>query len=102
LDFDLLRHETDIVGYPILPLVHQLVKQCGEAGGYVHWGVRRSATETGSWPGSAIAVSRGWSEDHLRASTTFSRRPSNSSFLSPSFSALISNATSYGRKLVTA
>lgn len=38
LDFDLLRHETDIVGYPILPLVHQMVKQCGEAGRYVHWG----------------------------------------------------------------
>src|SRR3954452_17212277 len=37
-DFDLLRHETDIVGYPILPLVHQLVNQCGEAGRYVHWG----------------------------------------------------------------
>lgn len=38
LDFDRLRHETDIVGYPILPLVHQLVEQCGEAGRYVHWG----------------------------------------------------------------
>ena len=38
LDFDLLRRETDVVGYPILPLVHQLVKQCGEAGRYVHWG----------------------------------------------------------------
>jgi 3-carboxy-cis,cis-muconate cycloisomerase len=38
LDFDLLRQETDIVGYPILPLVHQLVKQCGNAGRYVHWG----------------------------------------------------------------
>ena len=37
-DFDLLRSETDIVGYPILPLVHQMVKQCGEAGRYVHWG----------------------------------------------------------------
>ena len=37
-DFDLLRQETDIVGYPILPLVHQMVKQCGEAGRYVHWG----------------------------------------------------------------
>src|SRR5262245_66293230 len=34
LDFDLLRQETDIVGYPILPLVHQMVKQCGEAGRY--------------------------------------------------------------------
>src|SRR2546423_10659970 len=38
LDFDLLRTETGIVGYPILPLVHQMVKQCGEAGRYVHWG----------------------------------------------------------------
>src|SRR5262245_7749139 len=38
LDFDLLRRETDNVGYPILPLVHQLVKQCGEAGRYLHWG----------------------------------------------------------------
>jgi 3-carboxy-cis,cis-muconate cycloisomerase len=38
LDFDLLRGETDLVGYPILPLVHQLAKQCGEAGRYLHWG----------------------------------------------------------------
>src|SRR3954447_13753273 len=38
LDFDLLRRETDIVGYPILPLVQQMVNQCGEAGRYVHWG----------------------------------------------------------------
>jgi 3-carboxy-cis,cis-muconate cycloisomerase len=38
LDFDLLRQQTDIVGYPILPLVHQLATQCGEAGRYVHWG----------------------------------------------------------------
>ena len=37
-DFDLLRRETDIVGYPILPLVHQMAKQCGDAGRYVHWG----------------------------------------------------------------
>ncbi|HEY1149807.1 MAG TPA: 3-carboxy-cis,cis-muconate cycloisomerase [Pseudoduganella sp.] len=38
LDFDHMRHETDVVGYPILPLVHQLSKMCGEAGRYVHWG----------------------------------------------------------------
>src|SRR5687768_13796040 len=38
IDFDHMRHETDIVGYPILPLVHQLAKMCGEAGRYVHWG----------------------------------------------------------------
>jgi 3-carboxy-cis,cis-muconate cycloisomerase len=38
LDFELLRQETDNVGYPILPLVHQMSRQCGEAGRYVHWG----------------------------------------------------------------
>jgi 3-carboxy-cis,cis-muconate cycloisomerase len=38
VDFDRMRHETDIVGYPILPLVHQLVAMCGEAGRCVHWG----------------------------------------------------------------
>ncbi len=38
LDLDLLRQETEIVGYPILPLVHQLAKLCGEAGRYLHWG----------------------------------------------------------------
>ncbi len=37
-DFELFRQETDNVGYPILPLVHQMAKQCGEAGRYVHWG----------------------------------------------------------------
>jgi 3-carboxy-cis,cis-muconate cycloisomerase len=38
IDYDRLRHETEIVGYPILPLVHQLADAAGEAGGYVHWG----------------------------------------------------------------
>jgi 3-carboxy-cis,cis-muconate cycloisomerase len=38
LDLEQLRHETEIVGYPILPLVKQLSEMCGEAGRYVHWG----------------------------------------------------------------
>jgi 3-carboxy-cis,cis-muconate cycloisomerase len=38
LDFERLRRETDNVGYPILPLVHQMATQCGDAGRYVHWG----------------------------------------------------------------
>ncbi|AQL37238.1 class-II fumarase/aspartase family protein [Pseudomonas syringae] len=38
LDLTLMQHETEIVGYPILPLVEQLSKTCGEAGRYVHWG----------------------------------------------------------------
>jgi 3-carboxy-cis,cis-muconate cycloisomerase len=38
IDFDKLGAETEIVGYPILPLVHQLSEAAGEAGRYVHWG----------------------------------------------------------------
>jgi 3-carboxy-cis,cis-muconate cycloisomerase len=38
IDFDDLSKETDIVGYPILPLVRQLAQMCGDAGRYVHWG----------------------------------------------------------------
>ncbi|OYX75214.1 MAG: 3-carboxy-cis,cis-muconate cycloisomerase [Rhizobiales bacterium 32-66-11] len=38
IDFEKLREETEIVGYPILPLVHQLAAASGSAGGFVHWG----------------------------------------------------------------
>ena len=38
INFAKLRQETEIVGYPILPLVHQLSEAAGEAGRYVHWG----------------------------------------------------------------
>lgn len=38
LDLAAMQHETEIVGYPILPLVEQLATICGEAGRYVHWG----------------------------------------------------------------
>lgn len=39
LDFERLRRETEIVGYPIFPLIQQLSASCGEeAGRYVHWG----------------------------------------------------------------
>lgn len=38
LDYDRMGAETEIVGYPILPLVRQLSDACGEeAGKYVHW-----------------------------------------------------------------
>jgi 3-carboxy-cis,cis-muconate cycloisomerase len=33
-----LKAETDLVGYPIVGLVHQLAAMCGEAGRYLHWG----------------------------------------------------------------
>ena len=38
IDFDRLRHETEITGYPIIAIVHQLAEAAGAAGGYVHWG----------------------------------------------------------------
>ncbi|KAG4433397.1 hypothetical protein IFR05_011109 [Cadophora sp. M221] len=39
LDLEKLARETEIVGYPILPLVTQLAAMCDEeAGRYVHWG----------------------------------------------------------------
>ncbi|KAF9890039.1 hypothetical protein FE257_006719 [Aspergillus nanangensis] len=38
LDLDRLRSETEIVGYPILPLVKQLSTTIGEHGRYLHWG----------------------------------------------------------------
>ncbi|SNB65549.1 3-carboxy-cis,cis-muconate cycloisomerase [Arboricoccus pini] len=38
IDHERLRHETEIVGYPILPLVRQLAEAAGDSGGYVHWG----------------------------------------------------------------
>lgn len=37
-DRERLRRATDTVGYPILPIITQLTEQCGDAGGYLHWG----------------------------------------------------------------
>jgi 3-carboxy-cis,cis-muconate cycloisomerase len=38
IDLPTLKKETDLVGYPIIGVVHALQKQCGEAGRYLHWG----------------------------------------------------------------
>jgi 3-carboxy-cis,cis-muconate cycloisomerase len=38
LDFDELKRHTEIVGYPILPIVEQLARRSGSAGRYLHWG----------------------------------------------------------------
>jgi 3-carboxy-cis,cis-muconate cycloisomerase len=38
IDLGALKAETDLVGYPIVGLVHQLARQCGDAGRYIHWG----------------------------------------------------------------
>lgn len=37
-DEERLARETEIVGYPILPIVEQLADAAGEAGRYLHWG----------------------------------------------------------------
>ncbi|NJO33485.1 MAG: hypothetical protein HC869_10395 [Rhodospirillales bacterium] len=36
-DLGKLKTETDIVGYPIVGIVHQLAAHVGDAGRYVHW-----------------------------------------------------------------
>jgi 3-carboxy-cis,cis-muconate cycloisomerase len=38
IDLAELKEKTDVVGYPIVGLVSQLAKQCGDAGRYLHWG----------------------------------------------------------------
>jgi 3-carboxy-cis,cis-muconate cycloisomerase len=39
IDLDELKAQTELVGYPILPLVRQVERHCrGESGGYLHWG----------------------------------------------------------------
>ncbi len=39
VDFERLRTRTEVVGYPILPLVEQLTEWCkGNTGQYCHWG----------------------------------------------------------------
>jgi 3-carboxy-cis,cis-muconate cycloisomerase len=38
IDLERLKAETDNVGYPIVGIVNQMAKQCGDAGRYLHWG----------------------------------------------------------------
>jgi 3-carboxy-cis,cis-muconate cycloisomerase len=33
-----LQQETEVVGYPILPIVEQLADAAGKGGRYLHWG----------------------------------------------------------------
>jgi 3-carboxy-cis,cis-muconate cycloisomerase len=37
-DLAKLKAETDVVGYPIVGIVHQMAARAGEAGRFVHWG----------------------------------------------------------------
>src|SRR3546814_9336051 len=41
IDMERMRQETEIVGYPILPLVHRIAEVCENgAGQYAHWGAK--------------------------------------------------------------
>lgn len=43
VDFERLAEETDVVGYPVLPLIRQLAEQTpSELAKYIHWGVSHS------------------------------------------------------------
>lgn len=49
LDMDRLRQETEIVGYPILPLIRQLDAMCANnSGRYLHWGATTQDVRTQS------------------------------------------------------
>jgi 3-carboxy-cis,cis-muconate cycloisomerase len=37
-DFERLQRETEVVGYPVLPVVEQLAGAAGEPGRHLHWG----------------------------------------------------------------
>ena len=57
ISVDLLAKETLIVGYPVLPLVEQLVAMCPlEAGKYLHWG---ATTQDIMDLGSVLQMQRG-------------------------------------------
>ncbi|MSO76585.1 MAG: adenylosuccinate lyase family protein [Alphaproteobacteria bacterium] len=55
LDIPAMKAETEIVGYAVLPLVHQLARVCeGNAGQYAHWG----ATTQDIWDTATVLQMR--------------------------------------------
>jgi len=47
IDWTRLKHDTDTIGYPVLPYLKQLREACGASGEYVHWGsTTRDITDT--------------------------------------------------------
>ena len=57
VDADLLRARTSVVGYPILPLLEQVVSDAPSAvGSYLHWG---TTTQDVMDTSQALQISRG-------------------------------------------
>ena len=47
IDWARLKHDTETIGYPVLPYLKQLREACGASGEYVHWGsTTRDITDT--------------------------------------------------------
>jgi 3-carboxy-cis,cis-muconate cycloisomerase len=47
IDWVRLKHETETIGYPVVPFLNQLRAACGASGQYVHWGsTTRDITDT--------------------------------------------------------
>lgn len=73
-DEDRLRSETEVVGYPVLPIVEQLADAAGEGGRYLHWGLGRPHTTSCTPPVDARSTrtnpcsmrSRECTRSHLR------------------------------------
>lgn len=69
LDMDRMARETEIVGYPILPLVEQFAAAAGTGGKYLHWGattqdIMDTATVLQMRKGLALIATR---LDHTRS-----------------------------------
>ncbi|MEQ3624619.1 MAG: adenylosuccinate lyase family protein [Celeribacter sp.] len=63
LDPERLARETEVVGYPILPIVEQIAPAAGDAGRYLHWGattqdIMDTATVLQIREGLALAATR--------------------------------------------
>ena len=66
-DMDLLKSQTERIGYPILPVVQQLVAKCRDGlGEWCHWGATtQDITDTATV--LAIRDALAWVEDDIRA-----------------------------------
>lgn len=59
IDWPRLKHDTETIGYPVMPFLKQLADACGASGQYLHWGsTTRDITDTATalQLGEALAI----------------------------------------------
>jgi 3-carboxy-cis,cis-muconate cycloisomerase len=59
IDWARLKHDTETIGYPVMPFLKQLAEACGASGQYLHWGsTTRDITDTATalQLGGALAI----------------------------------------------